>query len=143
MDNLTVLTKEHIGFIRTASTVCFRYSAGESTVEVTSKMGARLDLSAGFGYRGYGNGSTIIRAFAMIHTPGFDREWLTVADLLRPGDTIQLDWMGDTNGYTKCAEFAGDADTPAFKGLYLDQMQLVIQLGKKQMSFQLCLSVWR
>jgi hypothetical protein len=144
----TVLTKDHIQFIRRRTkSVVFRYSYDRQTIEFQNDIGAELILEASFQYRGYGNSKTgspertPIKAFAMIHTPSFDRAWQTVSELLKPGDTFEVSWLADTNGYVSKATFGGDADCDAFSSLHLDQVELVVVRGKKRMLFRLGLSV--
>lgn len=128
----TVLTKEHIKFIRTADKVCFRYVNGRCTMEVSNKIGAELALDCEFNYRGFDGGSDKklpAKAFAMIHTPSFTQSWLTVVELLKAGDSVRLEWMANSNGYVQAAS------------LHMDEMALVIKRGKQRLTFNLCLSV--
>ena len=144
-DNAEILSRHHIAFIKKANTVCFRLVNGYQTIEIHDKLGAVLTIRADWQYRGYGNSAGVerepVKAFDMIHTPSFTQEWLTLVSLLRQGDTLEVSWLADTNGYVKKAIFAGDSETESYTSLHLDQTKVIIHRGKTQLTFQIGLSV--
>jgi hypothetical protein len=144
----TVLTKEHIHFIRKANkSIVFRYIQGRQSIEIENEIGAELKIDAGFYYRGYGNTEPGTperephKAFDMIHTPSWDQPWQTVIALLKPGDTLNVRWLANTNGYVERATFAGDKDCESFNALHMDQVFVEIVRGKQVLTFAVGLSV--
>lgn len=129
---IDTLTKEQVKFLRRPlETVVFRFSNGRTTLEVKDKAtGAELTLDCKFHYDSYGrgNGVNCKSAFAMIHTPSFTWEWLTVVKLLKAGDSIELDWMADghSNQYTKSATGNDSKEGIYYEELHIDNLRLHI-----------------
>lgn len=162
---LTVLSRDHIKFIRSADTISFHWNTEAfpygSNIEsdysgfkysgimrVTNKFKAELSLDVAMRFRMYGPNShqTPNKCFAWIGSAQFTESWKTIASLLKPGDVLVCEWVADSNGYTRVASFTGNAEIEAFQSLHTDYMRFIIvrnatEKRKTELTFELCHSI--
>jgi hypothetical protein len=161
------LTRDHIKGLRTADRVCFDHvpgggGAGEfrtglraiKTVkgpwreEITLQVPAMSSVHVHSDLLDYDtrNGANA-RCFEMLYGT-YNEEWQTIAGLLKPGDVLELRWVGnDSNGYLKRAtvteaEKDGICGPGHGQGLRHDKLYVHIRRGgKRKYSFYLADSI--
>lgn len=141
------LTVADVKSLRTATAVSFHYATSDNSgypdkpasfikasYEKTHERGgfSKWEHYVPAGHRAsiygeeYGYGlAELESAFEMISSAQLDPVWQTIASLLRAGDVLALHWVagGKTNQYHKDAK------------LYGDELQLVVQRGKRILTF--------
>jgi len=133
MTTPTVLTKDHITFIRKADRISMHFNASQSTDSATLRAStantdAEMPITCRVQFSLYGpnNHHTPRTCFGYIGSAHFDRTWASVAQLLKAGDTLTLHWIGDSNGYVRVATFGGNSEVEAYHSLHMDKLELSI-----------------
>lgn len=140
-----VLDKDDVKAIRNADTICFRYANGTATVECIKKdrdefgeKERRRDITVlGTVFNGYdedmgrARGQSFTSAFVHFGSAQYHEGWRTIAQMLRTGDQLRLEFRTDdaTNGYVKDAK------------LHADLLYLRVERAGKRMFFLLDVSV--
>ena len=127
------ITKEQIKAIRQADTVCFRFSEGNHTIEASKRIkdtvfgdttaSAYIPVSGRLNAYGNKQGD-IYEAFYYLGSCKFDPTWQTIANLMRADDDITLLWIANN-----------DSEALTEKGVFVDELKIIITRGKKTMTF--------
>lgn len=144
------LTRDHINALRTADTLAFDYHKGKSGVRATKRgpapwyLEVQVDVPATGECRCYGDeldydvkqGKNATCCHVNCSSR-YDREWQTIAELLRAGDKIHIEFVGgDDNGYLRRSMVVdGDSEcghAGLNQRLHHDVMYLSVRRGGKE-----------
>lgn len=130
-----MITKQDIQAMKTCDSVVFRTRDGKDTIECSKKVNDVWEqekkhvIEVSHICTLYGEpGRELDNAFTMIHSAQWNPVYLSIAGLLRPDDSIKLEWIGSNNN-----QYLDNAN------LYQDRLDLQIhrpmKSGHKVMTF--------
>lgn len=150
-ETTTGLTKNELAALRQADSICFDHSLNGHTGLRAVKRGKapffeehRVEVPCKSTVYISGDGvdwdtrcGKHAQCFAWIHSAQFNEEWRTIVRLLKPGDEVELRWVGnDDNGYVKRARVTerdeSCHDAGLGMGLCHDRLYLKVRRKGKQ-----------
>ena len=124
------LTKADVKALKTSPAVVFRTQDGANTIEAKLSEDNRHIIPVYVKSSVYGREMEtykyhVSEGFAMLMSCHYHETWMTIRDLLKAGDVLTLHWIagGKTTNYLMNHHIVGD------------ELQLIVERGKKKMHF--------